>query len=262
MSREEALKGFVVLTAPRSGSTWFLDLLRLATDAKVFAELFIPGRKPRSERLMTAGTAAYLDTHFRDIPLFCELDRSWWPARPVRTFHYLNRIMGQSGTVGFKLMYPNLLNYPEVWAYLVRHHLPVVHLVRRNHLDVYLSSQVRFSTRTVHSLVGEPESPNRPILVNPDDMLRHMKRSQRNIQAARALLRCSPLPSLEISYEHLLDGSREFEAACKFLHLNRQTPCPASSLRKLVTKSHAELIANYDEVKDCLRGTRFEGLLK
>ncbi len=122
MSREEALKGFVVLTAPRSGSTWFLDLLRLATDARVFAELFIPGRKPRSERLMTAGTAAYLDTHFRDVPLFCELDRTWWPIRPLRTFRYLNRIMGQRGTVGFKLMYPNLLNYPEIWAYLVRHH--------------------------------------------------------------------------------------------------------------------------------------------
>jgi hypothetical protein len=262
MSREETLAGFVVLTAPRSGSTWFLDLLRLATDARVFAELFIPGRKPRSERLMTAGTAAYLDSYFRDVPLFCELDRSWWPTRPVRTFQYLNRIMGQSGTVGFKLMYPNLLNYPEVWAFLVRHHLPVVHLVRLNHLDVYLSSQVRFSTQTVHSLVGEPESPSGPIVLNPDDMLLQMKRSQRNIRLARLLLRCSPVRSLEICYEHLLDGSTEFEAACNFLNLTRQTPCPTSSLRKLVTKSHSELIANYDEVKDCLRGTRFEAFLR
>ena len=42
---KDASRGFVVLSAPRSGSTWFLDLLNRATDATVHGELFIRRKK-------------------------------------------------------------------------------------------------------------------------------------------------------------------------------------------------------------------------
>ena len=121
---------------------------------------------------------------------------------------YLRQLYDQPRPIGFKLMYPNVLDYPEVWAFIAWHRLPVLHLVRRNHLDVYISSEVRFATRTVHGLVGEPEAAGVQIEPDPADLLRALRRSRRNIQIARRLLGLSRVPHLEIHYEDLLQWQR------------------------------------------------------
>jgi LPS sulfotransferase NodH len=254
--------GFAVLTSPRSGSTWLIDLINRTTQAQVFAELFIPQRKPGPERRMTAETSKYLDANFRGYPLFCEARRRVLDVRPARTFTYLNRLYGRHGATGFKLMYSNILHLPEIWVYLVWRRIRVVHLVRLNHLDVYISSQVRFATGTVHSLVGEAETPGVQIELNITDLFRSMQRSRRNIQMARRLLHLSPIPHLEVHYEDLLLGSSALVKLCDFLQLPLQRPSAGSNLRKLVTESHSKVVKNYADVRKALRGTDFEGLLQ
>ena len=253
---------FAVLTSPRSGSTWLIDLINRTTQAQVFAELFIPQRKPSSERRMTAETSRYLDANFRGYPLFCEARSRVFDIRPARTFAYLNRLYGRHGATGFKLMYSNILHFPEIWAYLVWRRIRVVHLVRLNHLDVYISSQVRFATGTVHSLVGEADTAGIQIELNISDLLRSMQRSRRNVQLARRLLRLSPTPHLEVHYEDLLAGGSPLVELCDFLQLALQRPGAGSNLRKLVTESHSKVVKNYADVRRALRGTDFEDLLQ
>ncbi len=266
MTWKDGTHGFVVLSAPRSGSTWLVDLLNHSTGATVHTELFIRRRKPTAERLMTPETADYLDATLRGYPLFCETTRVGFNVRPARTFQYLRQLYGQPGNgskgIGFKLMYPNILDFPEVWAFVARHRLPVLHLVRRNHLDVYLSSEIRFATQTVHSLVGEPAKTGVQIELNTRDLLRALHRSSRNIEIARLMLRVSRVPHLEIHYEDLLQDRRTLETACEFLQLELESPRKSSRLRKLVTGSHSQLIKNYAEVSRALQGTEFEGLLR
>jgi LPS sulfotransferase NodH len=236
MAVNDRTRGFVVLSAPRSGSTWLVDLLNRTTRATVHAELFIRRRKPRAERLMTPETAEHLDANLRSYPLFCELTGERSGIRPA--------------------------DFPEVWAFVVWHRLPVLHLVRRNHLDVYISSEIRDATGAVHSLVGEPEPTTVQIEPNTADLLRALRRSRRNIQIARLLLGVSPVRHLEIHYEDLLQDRRSLEAACDFLHLALESPLSGSRLRKLVMGSHRQVIKNYAEVSNALQGTEFEGLLR
>ena len=63
---------FVVLTAQRSGSTWFIDILNNLADSTAYTELFLPQRKPRDKRLLSPRTAQYIDEHLRAYPLFWE----------------------------------------------------------------------------------------------------------------------------------------------------------------------------------------------
>lgn len=262
MVRRNNHRGFVVLAAPRSGSTWLIDLIGHTTGTSVYGELFIPRRKPGSERRMSAETAAYLDLSFRGFPLFCETPMRGFAVRPLRTFAYLNRLFVKPERVGFKLMYANIVHFPEVWAYVVWKRLPVLHLVRENHLDSYLSSQMRYLTNTVHSLVGEAGPSGVRIELDTADLLRSMRRSRRNLRIARALLQLSRVPHLEIRYESLVQNMELISEVCEFLRLGSRTGPVDSNLRKLVTATHTELIGNYAEVRDTLRGTRFERLLR
>ncbi|MFZ0428952.1 MAG: hypothetical protein WAO20_12615 [Acidobacteriota bacterium] len=261
MMRGDNPVGFVVLAAPRSGSTWLIDLIHRSTGTTVYGELFIPRRRPRSERRMSAQTAAYLDSSFRGLPLFCETAGGGAAVRPFRTLAYLNRLFGGSCRVGFKLMYANLMHFPEVWAYVIWRRLPVVHLVRENHLDSYISSQMRYRTNTVHSLVGETGAEGVRIQLDGDDLLQSMRRSRRNQRIARVLLRASRVPHLEIRYESLSQNMEPLNEVCRFLRLDMRSGPIDSNLRKLVTGAHAQLISNYAEIRGALRGTGFERFL-
>ena len=181
--------------------------------------------------------------------------------RPFRTFGYLRRVYRSPDPTGFKLMYPNLLHFPEIWLYLSTVRCPVLHLVRTNHLDVYLSGQFRFATDTAHALVGEPKTEVPCIELDPEDLLRSMRRSKRNIRIARLLLKVTCVPHLELHYERLVESGEPLEQACRFLGLRVHGTSADSPLRKLVTGSHAQLIANYEAIRCALQGTEFEDLL-
>jgi len=252
---------FVVLTAQRSGSTWFIDILNNCADATAYTELFLPRKKPRDQRLMSWKTAEYLDKNLRAYPLFWEAPLSGLTMRPFSVVTYLNELYRRPGTVGFKLMYSNLLLYPEVWAYIALHRLPVVHLVRRNHLDVVISEQMRWTSQTVHRLVGEPEVAQGQVELNPTDLVKLMRRLRRNINVARLLLHVCKLPHIEVAYEALAQDPHNFDVVCEFLSINRERRAPQSKLAKLVKGNRSEIIRNYDEVRSALMATEFASLL-
>lgn len=253
--------GFAVLTAPRSGSTWLIDVLNDSKDATVCTELFLPRKKPRDQRMMTRKTAEYLDRHLRTYPLFCETTPRIPRVRPFSVVTYLNELYRRPGTVGFKCMYSNLLHYPEIWAYIVLRRIHVIHLVRQNHLDVVISDQMRWATRTVHRILGEPEGVPLSIELDPSRLIKRMRRSRRNINLARLFLRICGVPHIEITYEGLVQDPHSFDIVCDFVSINRQQRQPRSRFARLVTGKHSDIIRNYDEVKSALMRTEFASLL-
>src|SRR5687768_11132775 len=128
---------FVVLTSARSGSTWLMDLLNKRSGMEAHGELFL-GRPRLSPAI--AGRA--------DFPRFIEVHGVTGPMRLPYVFSYLNTLYRPPRTVGFKLMYGQLRKHPEILTYMMIRRLRVVHLIRRNHIDVIVSEEVAKLTGT------------------------------------------------------------------------------------------------------------------
>ncbi len=237
---------FVILTTQRSGSTWLVDVLDGCRDTAVYGELFLPEKMK-----WRAGSS--------DFPQFFEARRG---VRPWATFAYLDRFYGRPGHIGFKLMYSNLRRYPEIAPYLCWRRLPVVHLVRRNVLDVVVSAEMARAKGRWH-VAGETAAPVvTQVRLDPQTLPRRLARLEQKAAASRRWLRLCRLPHLEISYEALLADPAQFGRIFQFLGLTAGEAGLQSGFTKIRQAGYADEISNYAEIKETLTGTKFGWLLE
>lgn len=239
---------FVILSAARSGSTWVVDMLRSIDNTQAFGELFLPRPRPQPR----GGES--------DQPRYVERQRPNLELRPRSVFSFLNRLYRKPGTVGFKLMYAQLCLFPEIWLYIWWRRIRVVHLVRRNHLDVHISREFLKIRKTPHFVAGQ-EPPRMKIRLNPATVVPEMKKLRRNILIARTLLRSFRVPHVEVAYEDLLGAPSGFEPIWDFLSINVERRTPTSKFRKIRKDNHADVISNYEDIKRALENTAFANLL-
>ena len=253
-------KDFLLLAAFRSGSTWLVDILNHLQGTAAYGELFaIPEKKAGTEELTRAQsqkTTRYLEKTIRAYPLYYRETRQR-RIRPFSTFSYLRSFYRQDGTTGFKLMYTQLAQHPEIWAYVRLYGISVIHLVRQNHLDVIISREMRKATRTTHRVVGAEQVAPVQITLNTDTLISQMKSLQHNIDMARRLIKLSGVRSLELIYEEIARDHSKFKPLWSFLEINAQNREPRSQLEKIVKAGYAQTIANYNEVCDTLDNTEF-----
>lgn len=234
---------FMVLTTQRTGSSWLMDLVNNVPGAEGHMELFY--HEPRREP-PRAGR--------NDYPRFVESrNGAASGSRPWATFRYLNRLYARHGAVGFKLMYSQLRQYPEILPWAVARRLALVHLVRDNHLDVILSEELARAVGSSHATVGEQLQRPARIELRIEDLVERIRRLEHKQRVVRALLRTLPNPVHEVRYEALRDGRDAFDRLCAFLELDAQLAPAASRLVKRQEKPHAEAITNYDAVRAVLR---------
>jgi LPS sulfotransferase NodH len=243
---------FVVLTTNRSGSVWVMSTLNSLPHVTAQGELFLP-RARVSERRWDSDFAC---------PRFIETRSDGLTFRPFSVFSYLNALYSTPGTVGFKLMYAQLGLYPEMLAYLVRHRIRVVHLVRRNHLDVLLSYAVKAKIGRAHLLVGQSAPDELRVELDNEDLVRRLEWLQKKQSMARKLLSWCRLPHLEIAYEDLLRDQAHFRRIWDFLSIKPEEDMPQSTLVKIRRGGHRDVISNYDEVKEVLANSKFAELLE
>lgn len=243
---------FVVLTTQRSGSTWLISLLDRLEDLQVRDELFInrnrtPGKK-------------YWDSD-EVYPRFIESHHSSSGFRPFSVFSYLNQLYDRPGSVGFKLMYSHLKAYPEIWSYFIYKRIRVIHLVRQNHLDVLISSQVKNKMGRAHILPGEPRPENIQIDLEPQTLIPSLAKLQHKHDWIRQLLRWSPVRHLEVIYEDLVGDATQFDRVWDFLEIESPDVLPTPKLVKIRRGSHADVIRNYNEVRAILTDSVFANLI-
>jgi LPS sulfotransferase NodH len=241
---------FVVLTSSRTGSTWLIDLLNMQPKVEAHGELFL--EQPRSSPAM-AGRADYRR--------FIEVHGVLGLARAARVFSYLTELYRGQSTIGFKLMYSQLRRHPEIFAFMAFRRLRVVHLTRRNHIDVIISEELAKVTGASHAQVGK-KTDVPMVYLDPTTLVDRIRRRNRKPKQARCLIWLSACPSIEVTYEALLEEKQEFARILDFLGIACPTTQKQSNLVKRGARSHRDAIANYDEVSQVLKSTPFSNMLR
>lgn len=241
---------FVVLTSPRTGSTWLIDLLNGQAGIEAHGELFL--RRARSSPAI-AGRADY--------PRFVEMHGSPRVSRVPRVVSYLNRLYRAPRTVGFKLMYAQLRQYPEIIGYFAMRRVRIVHLTRGNHIDVLISEELARLTGASHAQAGEsPEVPK--VYLDPNTLVDRIRRLARMAEAVRLLIRLSTCQCLEVNYEAMLAGEQELERVLRFLEAPERVALASSRLAKRGVAGHRDAIANYAEVQLVLESTPYSQMVR
>lgn len=246
---------FVILTDQRSGSTWLVDILNSHPEIIAFSELF-------------------LENTTKDKPTWAgEKDILLWQAyikkgktifdrfRPFSCFRYLSYVYSYKenvNAIGFKLMYHQLWHSPEVLVYLLLKKIFVVHLIRRNILDVILSKEALLIRGSFHSFdkVGQVQ-----VKLNTSNLLKRLEWLDTKIKLAKKLFSCSGVPYVEVDYEKLKSNPSSFNDILNFLGIEPAKQKLETSLRKLSKGSHMEIITNYEEVRNTLKDTKYDDLL-
>lgn len=238
---------FVVLTSPRSGSTWFVDTLNGAPGVAAFGELFQPGRT----RPFSWGAAGF--------PSYAVYRRRH-RGGAVRYLRHLFATHDERA-VGFKLMYRHAVAHPEAMAYLRLRGARVVHLVRTNSLDVAFSRAAIEARPYGHAT--DPATLERVALtLDPAAVVAEVRAHQRRIGMARRLVAASASPRLEVSYEDLCDRPDQTLAdVAEFLRLSAPPAAGGSPLRKQ-SAHQGDGVTNLAEVRQALARAGYGGLVR
>ncbi len=164
--------------------------------------------------------------------------------------------------IGFKLMYDAVRTYPEILVYLRRRSVRVLHLIRTNVLDVFLSREARQRRAVAHAR-SPAEIEMVRVNVNTDQLIPKLVRIRREQHIARRLLGVLRLPVYEFSYEIAVADDAILTQALRFIGVEHIQGVDLSPIMlKLAPSSHQEGILNFDEVANTLGGTKFARLLR
>lgn len=251
---------FVLLSMPRSGTSWVMERLSAHPAVGAYGELLLPARSGYQKWPPGAGDRPFFETYLRErgIP-------NSRAGRHLHVFEFLDYVYApraDQSAIGFKTMYRSAARYPELLAYFRRRAVRVLHLVRINLLDVALSQTGIALRRTPHAW-SQNERDDIRVPLDTDDLLNKLRSLERDRVIARCLLRAARLRVQEIAYEELHLSDRPLYQALEFLEVPSPSAYPLpSSMIKLASSSHRAGIANYEAVDVCLRGTRFHRFLR
>jgi LPS sulfotransferase NodH len=237
---------FVVFTTQRTGSTWLMSVLNNQDGVSGQGELFLP--RPRSQERRWDSAFAW--------PRYVESRDRFGSLRPFSVYRYLRDLYESDGSVGFKLMYSQLRSFPEILPFLVREKIDVVHLVRRNHIDVLISFALKRQIGRAHVLSAADRPEDETVELDTGTLLRDVRRLQ-----FRGTLRLARIRHFEVAYEDLVVDPVHFKPLFDFLQIPFEGAALDSAILRTRTGSQRDVLANYDEVREALAGSRFSHLL-
>jgi LPS sulfotransferase NodH len=248
-----AVTPFVLICKQRSGSSWLADTLNSNPSIKMFGEIFLWRKRQWGIRM-------------EEFPGYYDYASSArFAIRPWSIYKYLDLFFTQSNeAVGFKLMYSQIKQFPDILFYLHSRKIRVLHLIRHNYLDTIISLENARAQQQWHSgsIKGTPKATS-AIHLDPETTIHRIVQLERQIKLMEAIFRRVGINSCQIFYEDLLTNpTSSYTKLHRFLDLEYQNIHLQSSLKKLVMSSHQETISNYEEFKIALSKTRYAALLE
>jgi hypothetical protein len=176
---------------------------------------------------------------------------------------YLEYLKTEAGDSMFFLMdvkYSSLHHFDPIWQslsapkyffeILKRLKCHVIHVVRENAFNVFLSEEVAKATRRYVLRTGEKMDLPR-LRMDPEETLWNLGRIEREVEMVRSSLSGGAL-HCEIAYEHMSSfddtiRDREFKKLKEFLQL--KADMPASVGVKKIIKDRWSIIENADEIR-------------
>jgi LPS sulfotransferase NodH len=250
---------FIIFATQRTGSNWLMGMLDSHPAIAAYDELLLAG-------VTGSGYWGRTDVEFFESYLTRRNRGTNRLARARWSFRYLDELYApREGVhaIGMKLMYDQLWRNPWVWAYLLSHRVRVIHLVRRNLLDIVLSAETVKARKQPHAWQGHAVD-QAAVSLDPDALLSDLKMLEFRVKTARRLLAALPVAHIEVSYEQLTADPLLLRGVFEFLDADFPSDIVTgpSKFKKLNTSSRAELIANYAEVQKALSATRFSHCLQ
>jgi hypothetical protein len=151
---------------------------------------------------------------------------------------------------GYKLRFQQIGTYPEIIGLMEELDFRWVVIERVNHLDHYLSTRLASASGIRHSRQVYPET---RLTVDCDALLAHARDLVERSDEVRHL--ASRFLAIFTTYEQVRDG-HGLDEIQRFLGVE---PVPLSTITvRSRQQTREEVIANFDEVVDALRGTPWE----
>ena len=244
---------FCVITTPRSGSTWLATLLDSHPQIKSFEEPFI----------WRADRPNWTD---KDFPTYYNFKNNATKKSIFTLFKYLdilNTYQAETDfdTIGFKIMYNQIQENPEVMLKLLLDNYRIIHLIRQNYLDVIISRAAKKQHKIAHS--STVQSKTKQVTIDTSHLIEDLNRCDRNNKIFRSLLKIIPLKVLEITYESMQqDYNQVLRSVADFLDVSSDSITFRSDLKRINKGEYADKIANYDRVLETLSGSNYMKFLK
>lgn len=275
------MKKFILLTTPRTGSTYIRLWLNNHPNIRCHGEIFLrkygamDGFKHFCNQSITKKFFydVFCNKIFTKIPFnsfpnnitkefFNSLYNNPDHSRPWTNMETWNNYqprenLDMTNAVGFKLMYYQLKNYKILKFWIENNNLGIIHIRRDNILKIYLSRLLLRKRGFAHSSVKVKAV---KVFVNPKTIVAYLERIDRVQENIKNLFPNNPY--LEIKYEDFFSNNLETsERIWEFLGV-RKYRIPAPSLKKVNYNYVEEIIGNYDKIVNALKNTPYESFLE
>ncbi len=244
---------FVVLTFPRSGSTWLMSTLDSHPRIAAYDELFLGGEGVQPQPADVPDFASYL----AGVPRLARR------LVPLQRATYLRRVFRERpgiDAVGFKLIYGQARANVGLLPLFSLRRVRVVHLVRANLLEAVVSYEAGRASGVFHREPGAP-APDARIRLDAAGLRDRLGYMEWDVSRARVWLERYRIPRLEVAYEELV--ARHDETLSRILDFLGVEP--SAELRSPFVPVHEgsklDVVENIDEVRSALAGTRYEWML-
>jgi uncharacterized protein YifN (PemK superfamily) len=250
---------FVILSTQRSGSTFLVFSLASHSKIECYSELFQKLDPKLIDRQDAPKHYRFAYETYRTSSLTRKLAHKH--LRKWLIYRYLDRLpVANNKTVeaiGFKLMYNQATLFPEVVQWIKANNIKCINLFRRNHLKTIVSLEIA-KKRSNFSSRQKLESVK--VSLDCTSLIKRILELEQQIDRYRQIDKTNPY--LELTYEAFVGAKEETnKQILEFLEIPIYEPLNDEGFSKINSDSLEELIENYQEVCQILKGTKFEDLL-
>jgi len=238
------MKNFIILTTPRTGSTWLGTLLDGHSDIVTYGELFLPYDVPEK----------YQDLRRNDPEKYFRFKKEHRYIHPLKTWHYLDSVFNHhvDKNSGFKLMAWPLIKNPMMALYILKRKIPIIYL-KRDIKDRVLSYEIAAQKDSFHDLKTEKTPLNaEKVTLSPSKVKKRLLRERFFDFYLNLLTKIAKKHCVCIDYSDLEQNTDQKMAEIySFLGLTPQSA--ESIIQKSSVSSFEESIENFAEINQLFK---------